>query len=257
MTTTLDRTQYPISPDALERDLFDIGDKLDMLEEFTDGVEDTHLSPQEHHLVHRQKRLLILLRDVLKEHLELIVTSTDMEARNTTSPIFTATTSNALGSVTTTCETLVSETTIDAIVPSNKTVVSYNLVGPDAELFSIDGNGTLPFNTPIEPNAENEVKLITNSDKGITDIYPTEMVFTNKILENNIAMALHLRDIRMARNIEDNLKEDVKYIEHLISTGIYTNYSINESALSVYLHTRQGTVLELVDVLVKRELERT
>ena len=156
MTTTLDRTQYPISPDALERDLFDIGDKLDMLEEFTDGVEDTHLSPQEHHLVHRQKRLLILLRDVLKEHLELIVTSTDMEARNTTSPIFTATTANVLGAVTITCETLVSETTIDDIVPSNKTVVSYNLVGPDAELFSIDGNGTLSFNTPIEPNANNE-----------------------------------------------------------------------------------------------------
>lgn len=72
MAIEIDRTQYPISIDGINSDLQDISAKLDILNEFTDGVVDNHLSETEHHLVHRQKRLLVLLRDVLKDHRSLL-----------------------------------------------------------------------------------------------------------------------------------------------------------------------------------------
>lgn len=72
MAIEIDRTQYPISIDGINSDLQGISVKLDILNEFTDGVADNHLSETEHHLVHRQKRLLVLLRDVLEEHRSLL-----------------------------------------------------------------------------------------------------------------------------------------------------------------------------------------
>lgn len=81
MAIEIDRTQYPISIDGINSDLQDISAKLDILNEFTDGVVDNHLSETEHHLVHRQKRLLVLLRDVLKDHRSLLYdTVTESEA---------------------------------------------------------------------------------------------------------------------------------------------------------------------------------
>ena len=197
MAIEIDRTQYPISIDGINSDLQDISAKLDILNEFTDGVVDNHLSETEHHLVRRKKRLLVLLRDVLEEHRSLLY-DTGIESK----------------------------------------AISFRSELSEMSSEMLQKRIFLAiFPLPLKSN-------------------DAIVVITKQVKSAIITTAMRLRAYRLGLDYhayKDEVEEN--YITHLLATGIYTKFSVNENDLSLYLHTRKGTMLELVDVLVRRYRE--